>query len=234
MPRITSLNMLLESEGKDYLAELYGKVIENVQKALVSSGMKNTDLSGDPVSGSVEAKRFANATSKDYGTARAAGKGDAVKASPVTIVIDQDKEIVEELEEKDIKLSAEDYDAAFEAASTFIDCGREWKDSPRKSPRVMDWEQDGSLLFPAISKVAGREVRTVDYMHWWTFMGCYMEISDGVFSTILSLRQKRAKGKKLEKWEREFWEANKDICVLKKKISREEQEERDRLKALLG
>ncbi len=104
MPRITSLNMLLESEGKDYLAELYGKVIDNVQKALVSSGMKNTDLSGDPVSGSVEAKRFANATSKDYGTARAAGKGDAVKASPVTIVIDQDKEIVEELEEKDIKL----------------------------------------------------------------------------------------------------------------------------------
>lgn len=132
------------------------------------------------------------------------------------------------------ELSAEDYDAAFEAASTFIDCGREWKDVPRKSPRVMDWEQDGSLLFPAINKVAGREVRTVDYMHWWTFMGCYMEISDGVFSTILSLRQKRAKGKKLEKWEREFWEANKDICVLKKKISREEQEERDRLKALLG
>ncbi|WP_161474808.1 Gp15 family bacteriophage protein [Acutalibacter sp. 1XD8-36] len=132
------------------------------------------------------------------------------------------------------ELPSEDYDAAFEAASTFIDCGREWKDSPRKSPRVMDWEQDGSLLFPAINKVAGREVRTVDYMHWWTFMGCYMEISDGIFSTILSIRQKRAKGKKLEKWEREFWEANKDICVLKKKISREEQEERDRLKALLS
>lgn len=104
MARITSLNILLESEGKDYLAELYGRVIENVQKALVSSGMKNTDLSCDPASGSVEAKRFANATSKAYGTARAAGKGDAVKAEPVTIVIDQDKEIVEELEEKDIKL----------------------------------------------------------------------------------------------------------------------------------
>lgn len=104
MARITSLNILLESEGKDYLAELYGKVIENVQKALISSGMKNTDLSGDPVSGTVEAKRFANATSRDYGTARTAGKGDAVKASPVTVAIDQDKEIVEELEEKDIKL----------------------------------------------------------------------------------------------------------------------------------
>lgn len=104
MPRITSLNMLLENEGKDYLAELYGRVIQNLQKALVSSGMKNAELSGNPEAGSMEAKRFANATSKDYGTARAAGKGDAVKAKPVTVALDKDKEIVEELEEKDIKL----------------------------------------------------------------------------------------------------------------------------------
>ncbi len=66
--------------------------------------MKNTDLSGDPQAGSVEAKRFVNATSKDYGTARAAGKGNSVKVKPVTVSIDQDKEIVEELENKDIKL----------------------------------------------------------------------------------------------------------------------------------
>lgn len=104
MPRINSLNILLESEGKDYLAELYGRVIENVQKNLVSAGMKNQDLSGDPASGTVEAKRFANATSKAYGTARTAGKGDAVKARPVTVAIDTDKEIVEELEEKDVRL----------------------------------------------------------------------------------------------------------------------------------
>lgn len=104
MPRITSLNILGEAEGKEYLSELYGKVIEGVQKALVSAPMKNTELSGDPVSGSVEAKRFANATPKEYGTARAAGKGDAVKAKPVTVAIDTDREIVEELEEKDVRL----------------------------------------------------------------------------------------------------------------------------------
>lgn len=104
MPRIESLNILLESTGKDYLAELYGKVIENVNKQLVSTRMKNTDLSGDPEAGSVEAKRFVNAKSKKYGTARAAGKGDAVEAKPVTVPIDQDQEIVEELEQKDIKL----------------------------------------------------------------------------------------------------------------------------------
>lgn len=104
MPRITALNILLETDGKEYLAELYGRVIEGVQKALISAGMKNMDLSGDPVSGTVEAKRFVNATSKDYGSARTNGKGDAVKAQPVTVALDKDKEIVEELEQKDIRL----------------------------------------------------------------------------------------------------------------------------------
>lgn len=51
MPRINALNILLESDGKEYLAELYGKTIEGVQKALISGSMKNMDLSGDPVSG---------------------------------------------------------------------------------------------------------------------------------------------------------------------------------------
>ena len=104
MPRITALNILLDTTGKEYLSELYGKTIEGVQKALISGPMKNMDLSGDPVSGTVEAKRFVNATSKVYGTARTAGKGDAVKAKPVTVAIDTDKEIVEELEDKDVRL----------------------------------------------------------------------------------------------------------------------------------
>lgn len=104
MARIEALNILTESEGKEYLAELYGKVIANVQKNTVSAGMKNQDLSGDPTSGTVEAKRFANATPKDYGTARTAGKGDAIHAKSVTVAIDTDKEIVEELEEKDVRL----------------------------------------------------------------------------------------------------------------------------------
>ena len=104
MPRITALNILLDTTGKEYLSELYGKTIEGVQKALISGPMKNMDLSGDPVSGTVEAKRFVNATSKAYGTARTAGKGDAVKAKPVPVAIDTDKEIVEELEDKDVRL----------------------------------------------------------------------------------------------------------------------------------
>jgi len=104
MARIQSLAILLESAGKDYLAELYGQVIENVEKGTISGILKNTDLSGNPVSGTVEAKRFAFAEAKAYGTARAAGKGDELVARPVTVAIDNDLEIVSELEEKDTSL----------------------------------------------------------------------------------------------------------------------------------
>lgn len=104
MPRIESLSILTQDGGKEYLSELYGKVIQNVQKDLISGSMKNMDLSGDPTAGSVEAKRFCNALAQDYGTARAAGAGGKVKAKPAIVSIDTDREIVEELEEKDTKL----------------------------------------------------------------------------------------------------------------------------------
>lgn len=104
MSRIESLSILLEDEGKDFLREEYGKVIENVAKSTISGKIKNTDLSGDPTSGSVEAKRFANAKSQKYGTARGNGKGNNIKAAPVNVPIDQDKEFVEEIEQKDCSM----------------------------------------------------------------------------------------------------------------------------------
>lgn len=104
MARIASLNILNSSEGKDFLAEEYGKVIENVQKTMISEQMKNRDLSGTPQSGTVEAKRFVNTSSQTYGTARSGGKGEAIKANPVTIAIDTNKELINEVEEKDTVL----------------------------------------------------------------------------------------------------------------------------------
>lgn len=105
MARIDSLSILDQGgSAKDKLAEKYGPVIENLQKTTVSGIMKNRDLSGDPTTGTVEAKRFANASSKAYGTARAAGKGDGVKAQPVVVSINKDMELIEEIEDKDTKL----------------------------------------------------------------------------------------------------------------------------------
>lgn len=84
--------------------------------------------------------------------------------------------------------------------------------------KVMDWEQDEPILFPAINQVAGCEVRSVPYIHWWTFVGYFMEIREGIFSTVLGIRQKMAKGKHLEKWEREFRRNNKRSVTLRNGI----------------
>lgn len=104
MARIASLAVLASGGGNDYLAELYGAVIANIQKEGISSRLKNTALSGNPSTGTVEAKRFANRTSSAYGTARTASAGTKVTATPVVVAINQDKEIITEIEEKDVSL----------------------------------------------------------------------------------------------------------------------------------
>ena len=125
-----------------------------------------------------------------------------------------------------------DLQAAFDAAIDFIDLGKEHKDGPQ--PRTMDWTQDAPLIFPAVNRVAGFEVRSAEYIHWWTFMGYFMEIRDSTYSTVLALRQKKSRGKKLEKEEREFWQRNRDLCEIRNRLTEEEQATKDELKKIIG
>ena len=105
MARQDALNIYLTDEVKDKLAETYGAVIESVQKGALSEQIKNKNYSGDATSGTVVINRFKNATIDDLGTARTGGKGNELKNNgQVTINVDTDKEIVEELARKDVKL----------------------------------------------------------------------------------------------------------------------------------
>lgn len=102
--RIDSLSILADPSGKELLKEEYGKVVKNIQKKTISYLLKNTDLSGNPTSGSVEAKRFTNTASEDYGTARSGGAGKKIKGKSVPIQISIDKELINEVEDKDTTL----------------------------------------------------------------------------------------------------------------------------------
>ena len=90
--------MLQDGKTKDNLKQVLSGVLENVASRAISEQIKAKNGSGNPEGGVIEYKRFVNAELKDKGTARAAGKGDKVKAKPVKVVIDTDKEIVEELQ----------------------------------------------------------------------------------------------------------------------------------------
>lgn len=123
------------------------------------------------------------------------------------------------------------YEEAMLKATDFIDMGM--KDDGRPKPRTMDWEQDAAIIIPSVNRVMGTEVRAMPYCHWWTFLGAYMEIGESLFSQVVSIRTKKARGKKLEKWEQEFYANNKSTIDLKRKYSEEEIEEQKRLISLL-
>ncbi len=99
---------------------------------------------------------------------------------------------------------------------------------------VYNWEQDEQMIFSAVNKVAGRETRELEYLHWWTFLGYFNEVGEGTFSFIVGIRNKLNKGKKLEKHEKEFLSHNKELVLMKKPKTKEEQEQEDAYQALLS
>lgn len=120
-------------------------------------------------------------------------------------------------------LTEENILEAIEKGKEFIDYGRE----KTSSLKTMDWEQDAKLIVSEINKNSGlQDIRLVEYMHWWTFLGYYMGIGESLFSQIVTIRTKRLQGKKLEKWESDFYKKNKDLIDFKLLISDEEKEKR--------
>ncbi len=120
---------------------------------------------------------------------------------------------------------------AAKAALSFIDAGI--SEEEKKKPTLMDWEQDAPIIIPAVNKVMGKEVRSIPYLHWWTFMGAYMEIGESLFKQVLNIRQKKKKGEHLEKWEDKFYRDNKNLCDLKKKYTEAELEKQRELLRIL-
>lgn len=102
MARTNAISLLSAASTPATLEEIYGLVIENVQKSTLSTALKSQMYTGNPASGSVEFKRFVNSASKVYGTARTAGKGDKITAPPTTVNLSNHKEIVEEVAKFDI------------------------------------------------------------------------------------------------------------------------------------
>lgn len=104
----------------------------------------------------------------------------------------------------------------------------------KPGPRLLDWEQDAPAIIADVNKVAGQEIRALPYLHWWTFLGWFQSIGEGNLSTLVSIRDKLRRGKKLEPWEQEYYRRNKSRVKLQKNYSAEELAEQARLQALLG
>ncbi|WP_279086632.1 Gp15 family bacteriophage protein [Bacteroides acidifaciens] len=124
-----------------------------------------------------------------------------------------------------------DLEEAIKQISWFISAGQPEKQVLEQP--TYNWTQDEQMIFSAINKVAGRETRELEYLHWWTFLGYFNEVGEGTFSFIVGIRNKLNKGKKLEKHEKEFLSHNKELVLMKKPLTKEEQEQEDAYKSLL-
>lgn len=131
-----------------------------------------------------------------------------------------------------------DYDEAIGKMFWFINGGKT-PDDKKKDPELIDWEKDFPLIISPINRVLGEEIRESEYdpdenvggVHWFTFLSAYMEIGDCLFAQVIRIRELKAKGRALDKSDREFYRRNKDVVDIPKRISREEA---DTLSAWLG
>lgn len=99
----TDATSIVDDNGDEaLLAEEYGKLIEGYQKLSGVSRVKAQGL-GDPSAGSMVYSRFQNAVVAAYGTARTATEGDAVIDDQVTVNLNDYREIIEEIDNRDLK-----------------------------------------------------------------------------------------------------------------------------------
>ncbi len=107
-----------------------------------------------------------------------------------------------------------DINEAYEKARWFIDWGQTYTEQDN-SPKLVDWEKDYNYIISAVNKVTKSEIRSQDFVHWWTFLGYVCERGECQYSTITEIRDKLNKGKPLESYEKQFLRENKEIVILK-------------------
>ena len=124
----------------------------------------------------------------------------------------------------------DDLNKAIEKMFEFINCGETDKTRPDKKS-LMDWNKDFTMIVAPVNRVLGYDIRSAEYLHWWTLMSAYMEIGECMFQTVVGIRSKKQKNKKLDKWEEEFYNENRSRVDLGADFTKEEDEF---LKNLLG
>ena len=123
-----------------------------------------------------------------------------------------------------------DYPEAMDCLKRFLAYG----ESAPAGPKLLDWEQDAQAILADVNRVAGKEIRSEKFVHWWTFLSWFHGIGQGQLSVRVAIRDKLRRGQKLEDWEREYYRENKALIDLKPRYTAQELAEKARIEKLLG
>lgn len=131
-----------------------------------------------------------------------------------------------------LAMPRQDWQAATVFLGQFLAAGR--PEPAPGTPRLMDWQQDAPLIAAGIRGACGQEVRALPYLHWWSFLSCFDAIGEGTFATVVAVRDKLRRGKKLEGWELDFYRTHRALVDLRTAADPEAEAEKRRLLARLG
>ncbi len=123
------------------------------------------------------------------------------------------------------------WESAAKELMLFLAGGRE--DPGPAGPRLLDWQQDAELIIADVNKAAGRELRELDFVHWWTFLSFFGAVGEGRLSAVVGIRKKLAEGTALDEWEKEYLRREPGRIKLRAALSPEEEAEKARLQKLL-
>lgn len=118
---------------------------------------------------------------------------------------------------------------AMEYLADFLSCG----ETAAPGPKLLDWQQDAPEIIGDINAVAGQEIRSLPYLHWWSFLSFFHGIKEGRLSQLVTIRDKLSRGKKLEPHEQEYYRAHRDKVRLRVPESPTDTARRKALEALL-
>ena len=117
-----------------------------------------------------------------------------------------------------------DMEEAIRKCFLFLNGGEEEQNAP-KMPRLLDWEQDLPIIISPVNRVIGREIRGPEPTHWYTFLSAFNEIGgDCTFAQVVSIRDKQARHKTLDKQDKEWLRRNRHLVEFKRRYTDAENE----------
>ena len=122
------------------------------------------------------------------------------------------------------------YPEAAAALAAFLAAGQP---AAPAGPRLIDWQKDAGLIVAGVNRAAGCEVRALPYLHWWSFIAWFAAIGEGALATVVAIREKLARGKRLEGWELEHYRAHRAQIDLRPEPTAAERAEKERLLRML-
>ena len=119
-------------------------------------------------------------------------------------------------------LPPEDMQEAIEWMFSFIG-GFDSYGQTCSNPSLISWEQDRPLILTAVNKEAGHDIRGDSYMHWLTFLSLFASIGESELATVVSIRDKQKRGKKLDDSEKLYYKRNRGKVDIHTKPTEKEQ-----------